>query len=42
VGVLDAKEHLTTWWLTTGYWLLAVLFVCFTVVFAWATIYPAG
>lgn len=42
VGVLDAKEYLTAWWLTAGYWLLAVLFTCFTIIFAWATFHPAG
>jgi hypothetical protein len=37
VAVLDVKEHLTTWWLTAGYWLLTVLFTFFTITFAWAT-----
>ena len=42
VNVLDTKEHLTTWWLTAGYWLLTVLFVCFTVIFAYATFHSLG
>jgi hypothetical protein len=40
VNVLDVKEHLTAWWLTSGYWLLNVLFACFTAVFAWAAFFP--
>ncbi|MGD9721974.1 MAG: hypothetical protein AB7O59_10325 [Pirellulales bacterium] len=41
VPVFDVQEHLTALWLTAGYWLLAVLFACFTVVFTWAAIHPA-
>ena len=35
-GVLDVKEHLSTWWLKLGYRLLTVLFTYFTIVYAWA------
>ncbi|WP_197528543.1 hypothetical protein [Aeoliella mucimassa] len=34
-GVFDVKPHLTRWWLTAGYYLLTVLFVTFTAVYAW-------
>jgi hypothetical protein len=33
-AVLDVKEHLTKWWLAAGYYLLSVLFLYFTVVYA--------
>jgi hypothetical protein len=36
--VLDAKPFLTAWWLTLGYHALTVLFLFFTVVFAWGAI----
>jgi hypothetical protein len=39
VNVLDVKEHLTTWWLTAGYWGLTVLFVFFTITFAYAALH---
>lgn len=35
-AVLDVKPHLTAWWLTAGYHLLTVLFVCFTAVYGYA------
>lgn len=35
-GVLDAKEHLTAWWLTAGYHGLTVMFLFFAVTFGWA------
>jgi hypothetical protein len=34
-GVLDAKPFLTRWWLTAGYHLLTLLFLGFTVFYAW-------
>jgi uncharacterized membrane protein YhaH (DUF805 family) len=37
-GVFDVKEHLTAWWLKLGYFLLTVLFVCLTAIYAWAAL----
>lgn len=37
-GVLDARPHLTKWWLTAGYHLLTVFFVLFVVVYAWGVV----
>jgi hypothetical protein len=39
-AVLDAKEHLTTWWLAAGYRLLTVLFLSFVTVFGLAAVLP--
>ena len=33
--ILDAKPHLTRWWLTLGYHLLTVLFTSFTALYGW-------
>ncbi len=41
-AVFDVKSHLTTWWLRLGYHGLTVLFVCFTVLYGWAALRPAG
>jgi hypothetical protein len=38
-AVLDVKDHLTTWWLRLGYWLLTLLFASFTGVFLAAAIH---
>jgi hypothetical protein len=38
-AVLDVQEHLTAWWLHAGYHLLTVLFVSFTVIFAYAALH---
>jgi hypothetical protein len=35
-AVLDAKPHLTAWWLTAGYHALTVLFLFNTAVYAYA------
>jgi hypothetical protein len=35
-AVFDVRPHLTAWWLAAGYHLLTVLFVSFTVVYAYA------
>ena len=40
--VFDVKEHLTTWWLRAGYFLLTVLFLSFTLVYAYAALRPGG
>ena len=37
-AVLDAKPHLTAWWLTAGYHTLTVLFLFFTVVYGYAAL----
>ena len=37
-AVLDAKSHLTAWWLTAGYHTLTVLFLFFTAVYGYAAI----
>ncbi len=39
-AVLDVKEHLTAWWLIAGEWILTVLFLYFTTVFAVAATIP--
>ena len=39
-GVFDVKGFLTSWWLKMGYHTLTVLFVCFTVVYGMAAIWP--
>jgi hypothetical protein len=35
-AVFDVKEHLTTWWLKAGYVVLTIMFMAFTIVYAWA------
>jgi hypothetical protein len=37
-GVFDVKEHLSTWWLKAGYFVLTVLFATLTLVYAWAAV----
>lgn len=37
-AVLDAKEHLTAWWLTAGYHVLTLLFLFNAVVYAYAAL----
>lgn len=41
-AVLDARPHLTAWWLRTGYRILTAWFALFTAVFAWAAVHPVG
>lgn len=36
-AVLDAKPHLTKWWIRAGYHLLTLFFFAFTSIYAWAT-----
>jgi hypothetical protein len=38
-GVFDARDHLTAWWLRTGYHLLTVVFVLLTVLYGWTAIH---
>lgn len=37
-AVFDVKSHLSAWWLTAGYHLLTLLFVCFTLVYGYAAV----
>jgi hypothetical protein len=37
-AVLDVRPHLTVWWLATGYHLLTLLFLTFTLIFGYAAI----
>lgn len=39
-GVFDVKSFLTSWWLTLGYHILTVLFLCFTAVYGIAALRP--
>jgi len=39
-AVLDAGPHLTAWWLRLGYHTLTILFTFFTLVYAWAALFP--
>jgi hypothetical protein len=36
--ILDVKDHLSTWWLKLGYYLLTLLFAFFTFVFGFAAL----
>ncbi|MGH9908068.1 MAG: hypothetical protein ACRD8U_21060 [Pyrinomonadaceae bacterium] len=40
--ILDVKEHLSTWWLTAGYYLLTVLFAGLTLLYGLAALRPIG
>jgi hypothetical protein len=37
-AVFDVKDHLTTWWLKAGYFVLTLMFAGLTVVYAWAAL----
>lgn len=37
-SVFDVKEHLTVWWLRTGYAVLTVLFAVLTFIYGWAAV----
>ena len=39
-AVFDVEEHLTAWWLRVGYVTLTVMFIAFTIVYAWAAVKP--
>ena len=39
-AVFDVNEHLTAWWLKTGYVALTLLFTAFTGIYAWAALHP--
>lgn len=40
--VFDVKQHLTTWWLRTGYFVLTVMFAGLTIVYASAALSVGG
>jgi hypothetical protein len=37
-AVFDVKEHMTAWWIRTGYLVLTVMFAGFTILYAWAAV----
>jgi hypothetical protein len=41
-AVFDVKDHVTTWWLRAGYFLLTLMFAALTVVYAWAALNGGG
>ena len=41
-AVFDVKDHLTTWWLKAGYFVLTLMFAALTVVYAWAALSVGG
>jgi hypothetical protein len=41
-AVFDVKDHLTTWWLKAGYFVLTLLFAALTIVYGWAALSVAG
>ncbi|HEY3043236.1 MAG TPA: hypothetical protein VGJ39_04390 [Vicinamibacterales bacterium] len=38
-GVFDVKEQLKTWWLKLGYFVLTLLFLAFTIIYAWSAVH---
>ena len=41
-AVFDVRDHLTTWWLKAGYFMLTLMFAALTVVYAWAALSAGG
>ena len=41
-AVFDVKDHVTTWWLKAGYFVLTLLFAALTVVYTWAALSVGG
>ena len=41
-AVFDVKDHLTTWWLKAGYFVLTLMFAALTVVYTWAALSVGG
>jgi len=37
-AVFDVKDHVTTWWLKAGYFVLTLMFAALTVVYTWAAL----
>jgi hypothetical protein len=41
-AVFDVKDHVTTWWLKAGYFVLTLIFTALTVVYTWAALSGGG
>ena len=41
-AVFDVKDHLTTWWLKAGYFVLTLMFAALNVVYTWAALSVGG
>ena len=41
-AVFDVNDHLTTWWLKAGYFVLTLMFAALTVVYTWAALSVGG
>jgi hypothetical protein len=41
-AVFDVKDHVTTWWLRAGYFVLTLMFAALTVVYTWAALSGGG
>ena len=41
-AVFDVKDHVTTWWLKAGYFVLTLMFAALTVVYTWAALIGRG
>ncbi len=41
-GVLDVRQHLTTWWLKLGYHSLTLLFISFTLIYGFSALRANG
>jgi hypothetical protein len=41
-AVFDVKDHVTTWWLKAGYFLLTLMFAALTLVYTWAALSVEG
>jgi hypothetical protein len=41
-AVFDVKDHVTTWWLKAGYFVLTLMFAALTVIYTWAALSVGG
>jgi len=41
-AIFDVKDHVTTWWLKAGYFVLTLMFAALTVVYSWAALSGGG
>jgi hypothetical protein len=41
-AVFDVKDHVTTWWLKAGYFVLTLMFTALAVVYTWAALSGGG
>jgi hypothetical protein len=39
--IFDVKQHLTAWWIKIGYIVLTLMFVAFTIIYAWAALFAS-